>query len=153
MTSVTNLLPMEETLMRCMFGYIGTGLQKLCVEVRCCHLGMKMYTREDIQESLLITLLHFVIIFKTIQTISNWETRQILPVLVCYSSLSPMLNLPCVVCITFSWSFHRLGILSMFCYFFCFHVIRQFHSAWSSQENKNHGKVCWKPFAAWGVLS
>lgn len=100
MTSVTNLLPMEETLMRCMFGYIGTGLQKLCVKVRCCHLGMKMYTRGDIQESLLITLLHFAIIFKTIQTISNWGNQT---------------DLACVGLLFFSFT-HAQSSLCCLCY-------------------------------------
>lgn len=145
MTAVTNLLPVEEPLMHCMFGYIGTGLQKLYVRSGVLLLGNEiLYMWRYSGITVNHTVLNFVLIFKSIHTISYWGTRQVLSVLVSYSSVLTMLNLLCVVCVKFSWSFYRLGVLLMFYYFFCFHVISEFHSAWSSQENKNHGKVVLK---------
>lgn len=62
-----------------------------------------MCTCGHIEESFLLTLLHFVLIFKSTQPISNWETRQMLSVLISCVSVSPMLNLLRVVCVLFSY--------------------------------------------------
>lgn len=62
-----------------------------------------MCTCGHIEESFLLTLLHFVLVFKSTQPISDWETRGMLSVLISYFSVSSMLNLLRVVCVIFSY--------------------------------------------------
>lgn len=114
-----------------------------------------MCTCGHIEESFLLTLLHFVLIFKSTQPISNWETRRMLSVLISYFSALPMLNLLRVVCVTFSWSYYRSGILSVFFYlfFFFFLFLVNFTGLDLHKKIKILGRQHWKRLALWGVLS